>query len=230
MKSFSLRVSSLLGAALFLLCVWGYFEIAEDYPEGAYKVFDASILRALRTPDNLAEPVGPGWLPSAVRDVSALGSGVILTLITIGTAGYLLLVGRWRNGLAVVLAYAGGELLNVGLKSIAARPRPEIVPHLIEVTSTSFPSGHSMLSAIVYLSVGAVLAKNSHGRKTSAYILSLAVLLTLLAGCSRIYLGVHYPSDVIAGWIAGTAWALFCVASQTWFERRAGRVSGHDPA
>lgn len=209
-----LRIFPLIGGALFLFCLWGYFELAEDYPESRYRALDEGILRALRTPGDPAVPRGPLWLKDVMRDISALGSAAVLVVVVTGVTGYLLLARRWRCALTVLLAGAGGALLNGGLKILAARPRPEIVPHLTEATSSSFPSGHSMLSAIVYLSIGVTLAKNLPQRHAGGYIIVFAAVLAFAVGCTRVYLGVHYPSDVLAGWIAGIAWTLLCLAAQ----------------
>ncbi len=222
-----LRIVPLLGGALFLLCVWGFFEIAEDYPEGRYNEFDVTILRSLRTVEDPAVPRGPYWLKDVMRDLSALGSTAVLTVGVAGIIGYLMLQHRWRRALAVLLACGGGALLNLGLKALAARPRPEIVPHLAEVTDSSFPSGHSMLSAIIYLSVGAMLAQNSTGKATAVYPLILAVILTFVVGFTRIYLGVHFPSDVLAGWTAGLAWTLLCIATVSFLDRRSSSRLTH---
>lgn len=219
------RAPLLAGGAIFLLCVWGFFEIAEDYPEGKYHRFDTMVLRGLRTAEHPAVPRGPLWLKDTMRDVSALGSAAVLIILVSGLAGYLLLQGRKASALAVALASAGGAALNVLLKSLSARPRPDIVPHLTEVTSSSFPSGHSMLSAIIYLSAGAMLARHSTSRAIEVYVLVLAAGLTFAVGFSRIYLGVHYPTDVLAGWIAGIVWTLLCLAAQAWCERPSSHSS-----
>ena len=108
------------------------------------------------------------------------------------------------------------------LKEMFARPRPSVVPHLREATSSSFPSGHAMQSAIVYLTLGAILMRIVDGRLTKLYVLCIAALLSLLVGTSRVFLGVHYPTDVIGGWIVGYVWALVCWLIAQWFEARAG--------
>ncbi len=110
----------------------------------------------------------------------------------------------------VVVATAGGGLLNEVLKWWFARKRPEIVPHLVSVGSASFPSGHSMLALVTYLTLGALLARFASRRRSRTYCIVVSLLLALLVGLSRVYLGVHYPTDVLAGWSAGLAWALPC--------------------
>jgi undecaprenyl-diphosphatase len=216
----SRRISLLIGAAFFLACIWGFIEIAEDYPEGRYQHFDEALLRSFRTPGNLAAPRGPLWLKDVMRDISALGSAVVLASTVLGVAGYLAVQRQWKRALSLALACGGGALLNVGLKAVASRPRPDIVPHLTEVTSSSFPSGHSMISAIIYLSVGLIAAETAAGKAAATYAIVVAAILPVAIGCTRVYLGVHYPSDVLAGWIAGTAWTLLCIAVRSLARRR----------
>jgi undecaprenyl-diphosphatase len=122
----------------------------------------------------------------------------------------------------VFAASGGGWLLNNALKLVFARPRPAIVPHLHEVMSPSFPSGHAMTSAAVYLTLGALLMHISKGRLTKIYCMTIAMLATLLIGSTRVYLGVHYPTDVLAGWLIGMSWALMCWLVERRIERQAG--------
>jgi undecaprenyl-diphosphatase len=168
----------------------------------------------MRTPEDPAEPWGPRWFTELVRDCTALGSSGILAFMTIAVIGFLLLQGKTHATVLVVIAVGGGMLLSTGLKQGFDRPRPDLVPHGVLVHSASFPSGHAMQSAVVYLTLGALLARVQPRRRLKAYILTIAVVLTVLVGLSRIYLGVHWPTDVLAGWAAGAAWALmvWCVA------------------
>ncbi|RUY75030.1 phosphatase PAP2 family protein, partial [Mesorhizobium sp. M7A.F.Ca.CA.003.01.2.1] len=130
---------------------------------------------------------------------------------------YLLLIRRPATALFIFVAVAGGQMLSSLLKAGIDRPRPELVSHLVNETTLSFPSGHAMLSAVTYLTLGALAARFLPGRTTKIYVLSLAVLTTLLVGISRVYLGVHWPSDVLAGWCAGFVWAMLCwLAARTW--------------
>ena len=94
------------------------------------------------------------------------------------------------------------------LKGMFARPRPEVVPHLVEVTSMSFPSGHSLNSAIIYLTLAVMIARSFEDRASRVFTLTVAVMLVLAIGCTRVILGVHFPSDVLGGWTLGAAWAL----------------------
>jgi undecaprenyl-diphosphatase len=123
----------------------------------------------------------------------------------------------------VLVSVAGGVLIGQTMKWAYARPRPELVPHGAEVFTASFPSGHSMMAAVVYLTVGALLARTQADRGVKVYILIVAVLLTVLVGASRVYLGVHWPTDVLAGWALGGLWALVCLVAMLWLQSR-GRV------
>lgn len=190
--------------------LWGFEELMEVARSSTPHAFDTEILLAFREAGHPDSPIGPLWLESAIRDITSLGSLVVLALITAATIVYLLLIRRPATALLVFVAIAGGQLLSSLLKVEVDRPRPELVSHLVSESSLSFPSGHAMLSAVTYLTLGSLASRFLHGRTTRIYVLSLAVLTTLLVGVSRIYLGVHWPSDVLAGWCAGFAWAMIC--------------------
>lgn len=192
-----------LGAAAFIA-------LAGVVLEGPQLVLDEKLLLALRHPLDHSDPIGPGWLEEAARDVTALGSTTILTAVALMAAGHLALRQKWRSVVFLLATVGGGVLLNNLLKIGFGRPRPDLVPHDIAVYTASFPSGHAMLSAVVYLSLGALLMRLESRRALRIYIMSLAILLTVMVGISRVYLGVHWPSDVLAGWLAGATWALFC--------------------
>ncbi|PTL79899.1 phosphatase PAP2 family protein [Vitiosangium sp. GDMCC 1.1324] len=199
----------LLAILLALLALGlGFIALSDEVREQETQHFDERVLLSLRRPDNPGEPIGPRWLAEAARDVTALGSPSVLALVVCAVSGFLILARRWRTLALVVCSTVGGAVVNSLLKRVFARPRPSVVPHLTQVLSESFPSGHAMLSAIVYLTLGALLAQLVEGRWRKAYLLSVALGLTLLIGLTRVYLGVHYPTDVVGGWMAGLAWAL----------------------
>lgn len=181
--------------------------IADEATEGETHVFDRAILLALRVPGDPDNPVGPPWFELAVSDITSLGGYMVLTLIVASVAIYLLVAGKWRNAVVVAGAAISGSLLSQMLKAGFARPRPDLVPQLAEVHSMSFPSGHAMVSAVIYLTLGALLARFHQRRRHKALVMIYAVLITMLVGASRIYLGVHWPTDVLAGWCLGAAWA-----------------------
>jgi undecaprenyl-diphosphatase len=124
-----------------------------------------------------------------------------------------------------LVAVSGGALLSSVLKATFNRPRPDVVAHLVQVSSASFPSGHSLISAVIYPTLGAVLASLSVQRRTKIYFILSAFVLMVLIGLSRMYLGVHYPSDVLAGWTVGLAWSLACWLVSTVLQRR-GKMHG----
>lgn len=181
--------------------------IADETLEGETRGFDESILLALREPGDPTNPIGPAWLEHALLDITALGGYVILSMLVIGVAIYLIAAGKRGTALLVVGAVGSGSLLSETLKFGFARPRPDLVAHLAEVQSASFPSGHAMISAIAYLTLGVLLTRVHKQRRTKIIIMSYAILLTLMIGLSRIYLGVHWPTDVLAGWALGAAWS-----------------------
>jgi undecaprenyl-diphosphatase len=187
-----------------------FVTLAGEVSDGDTTAFDTRILTALRSTDDPSKPIGPAWVEYAMLDLTALGGPTVLGLVVAGVLGFLLLQGRYHTALVVLVASVGGELANTVLKTFFMRPRPDVVPHLREVLSPSFPSGHAMQSAIIYLTLGAMTMRIAERRLTKVYCLAVAVLLTLLVGVSRVFLGVHYPSDVIGGWIVGFVWASLC--------------------
>ncbi|MES2793403.1 MAG: phosphatase PAP2 family protein [Planctomycetota bacterium] len=209
-------------ASLFLItaAIWTFLKLADAVSERQTLHFDEWLLRILRRPDNLAVPIGPPWLLEVGRDLSALGGITVLTLLILTVSGFLGLR-RMYGAMWLVLGSAtGGAVAVTILKNVFDRPRPGLVPHLSGVFTSSFPSGHSMLSATVFLTLGTLLGQFVHERLLKAYFLTIALILTLLVGASRVFLGVHYPSDVLAGWSAGLAWALICGLVAKYLQRR----------
>ncbi len=222
----SLELSLLGAAAIIVVGTWAFVAIANQMVGGTTQEADERIVQALRRPDDRSVPIGPPWLLRAAEDVTALGGGVVLTLVSIAVAGFILLHRRYGALVLVILASAGGSLLNAALKHYFSRDRPTAVLQLVTVMDKSFPSGHAMTSAAIYLSLAVLLAGITQRRRDRAYILGVALTLTLLIGLSRVYLGVHYPTDVLAGWSAGLVWAMLCwLAVRTaprWLARGAG--------
>jgi undecaprenyl-diphosphatase len=208
-----------LGACVLL---FAFVALAGEVTEGDTLAFDTRILQALRDPADPSKPRGPAWVENALLDLTALGGSTLLVLVVGAVVGFMLLQTRYRSALVVAVTAVSGEVLNYVLKDAFHRPRPSIVPHLRAAFSTSFPSGHAMESAIVYLTLGAILMRTADSRVTKLYILGVATLLTALVGISRVYLGVHYPTDVIGGWIIGFMWASICWLAAQRFERSAG--------
>jgi undecaprenyl-diphosphatase len=214
-------VAVVVGAALLL----GFGKLANLVRRASAPAFDEWLIIALRTPGNLADPIGPAWVEEMMRDFTALGSTGVLTVVVLAVAGFLAMTRKGHAALLVLASVIGGVLISQTTKWAYARPRPDLVPHGAEVFTASFPSGHSMMSAVVYLTLGALLARTQPDRAVKAYILAVAVVLTALVGASRVYLGVHWPTDVLAGWTLGGLWALACLMVMLWLQSR-GRVEG----
>jgi undecaprenyl-diphosphatase len=212
-----------LGILVILLAiasgVWAFARLATDVKEGEAYGFDHRILLAMRRPGDLA-PVGSPAVQEAVRDVSALGGVSLLGLVTAIAVGFLVLDGKSHMACFAAGSVVGGMVAAALLKDVFQRPRPEIVPHIAYAANTSFPSGHSMMSAVTYLTLAALLARSQERTRLKAYFLLLAALLTFLVGASRVYLGVHWPTDVLAGWTAGAVWALLCWLVAKWLQGR----------
>jgi undecaprenyl-diphosphatase len=201
----------LLAASLALCaCVWVFVWVADEVGEQEHQATEEKWMRALRKPANLAEPIGPKGLEEVARDISALGGATVIILLSVLVSGHWLLQHRWRRVLLLTLTIAGGHALSYLLKEVYHRERPDVVPHLTYVNSHSFPSGHSLSSSVIYLTMAALLAQSAPRRRDKIYVMAVAFGLTFLIGASRVFLGVHYPTDVLAGWSAGTAWALAC--------------------
>jgi undecaprenyl-diphosphatase len=196
----------------------GVGNLASDVIEGDTLAFDRWLTTALRGP--AGEPLGPAWLTKTMVDLTALGGGPFLTMLTIAAAGFLLAARKWGMALFVVIAIAGGGLAGNLLKWIFVRARPDLVPHLVSVDSASFPSGHAMNSAVTFLTLGVLLSRTQSERRLKAYLMGTAIVLTLIVGFSRVYLGVHWPTDVVAGWAVGAAWAILCSLVAAWLQDR----------
>ena len=222
-KQFVLHHWSSLALLVFGLGLFAFLYLAGEVIEGETLRFDTWLLLALRVPGDTTDPLGPAWIEEMFRDFTALGGVGVLSLLTLISVGYLWLQGMQRIALFLLLAILGGLLLSLALKTGFDRPRPDLVSHGSMIYTSSFPSGHSMLAAVVYLTGGALLAVVHAEHRVRVYLICCAVLATFLVGASRVYLGVHWPSDVLAGWAAGAAWAAACWLAAHWLQQR-GRI------
>ncbi|MGQ4273056.1 phosphatase PAP2 family protein [Terrihabitans sp. B22-R8] len=200
------------GILVFLL-------LADEVSDQNRISFDEKLLLALRTGD-AHDPIGPPWVEVMFTDLTSLGSSAVLTLLTLCVLGYLLLARKTGTALLVLAAVSGGTILNNVLKYFFGRPRPDLVAHIVDTQTTSFPSGHAMISAATYLTLAALIARVQSRSIFRIYIVGVAVFITLLIGVSRVYLGVHWPSDVLAGWCAGASWAILCWLFALFLQRR----------
>jgi len=182
-------------------------KIALDVLGNRTQAFDEDVLREIGAAKERLGERRPK-VDQLFVDLSALGGWVALSLLSTFATVYLWLCRRRWDALIVVVVSAGGVVLNQLLKHAFARPRPSIFEHGNVVDSGSFPSGHSMMSMAIYLAHGALLARLAPTRLARAFALTTATVLPVAIACSRMYLGVHYPTDVAAGLLLGLAWAL----------------------
>ena len=201
------EIGAVIAMGIVALGAFAFMAIADEALEGDTHAFDESILKALREPGDASNPIGPAWLADLMADLTALGGIAVLTLLVVGVVFYLLSVGKRGTALLVGGAVGSGAILSALPKLGFDRPRPDLVAHLSHAYSSSFPSGHAMLSAVTYLTLGVLLARAHERRRTKIIVMTYGVTLTVLIGLSRIYLGVHWPTDVMAGWALGAAWA-----------------------
>jgi undecaprenyl-diphosphatase len=223
-RELALLAAIALAAASLVL----FAQLTDEVLEGETHAFDEAVLLALRHSADLSDPLGPGWFEDLMRDLTALGSLGVLSLMSLAAAGFLVLQGKRHLAVLVVVAVGGGILVSTLTKLGFDRPRPDLVAHATRVHTASFPSGHAMLAAVTYLTLGALLARSQPRLRLKLYLIGLAATLTALVGFSRIYLGVHWPTDVLAGWTLGAAWALGCWAIALWLQAR-GRVESDEP-
>jgi undecaprenyl-diphosphatase len=209
--------------------VWIFAAIATEVKEGDTRGFDREVLLAMRRPGDLA-PIGSPGVQEAARDVTALGGVTILGLLTVLTIIFLALDGKKHMAFFAFGSVVSGTIASDLLKDLFQRPRPDIVPQLVYATNSSFPSGHSMMSAVTYLTLGALLARSHERKALKAFFLLTAALLCFLVGVSRVYLGVHWPTDVLAGWTAGAVWALLCWLAARWLQSRQALESDRESA
>lgn len=194
-----------------LACWAGFAVIAMLVQHGQLAAFDRAGLLIWRGGETLS-PDGPPKLAEMVRDITALGGVLLRNLIALAAVTALLFMNRQRQAMVLTLTVVGGWILNSALKGLFARPRPEIVPHLMEAGGASFPSGHSFNGAVVWIAVTLVFAAHAARPSTRAAIVGSGIIVSAAIAWSRVWLGVHYPSDVIAGWLGGAGLALVAVA------------------
>ena len=217
----------LSGIIVVAALVLGFAFLASEVIDGDTKAFDERVLQFFRTQSG-PSPAGRPWLRDAMRDITALGSTSVLTIVVVGVVGFLAVSGLRHAAGMVLVSVALGVLLSNSLKVVFARPRPELISADLVVYTASFPSGHTTLSAVVYLTLGALLCRTQSSLTVKTYILCFAAFLTGIVGFSRVYLGVHWPTDVLAGWLVGGTWALLCWFVMIWLQSR-GEVEPEQP-
>jgi undecaprenyl-diphosphatase len=195
--------------AVLLGCVIAFVAIADAVTDGdVITTWDARLNRWFN--ENSSPP-----LTRAVEIFTHVGSGLWLIPLAAVAVGILASRRAWDDALLVAMATAGALVINPVFKEFFSRPRPTIHDPDLTLRTFSFPSGHSMGSAAVYGALAIVLVRRLRGTVWAPLVAAAAVLIVLLVGASRVYLGVHYPTDVVAGWILGLAWLLVCVLALT---------------
>lgn len=196
--------------AVIVGAVWGFVELADEMREGELHRIDMRILHLFRDAGNPNSLVGPRWFQELMRDATAMGGVLVLTLLSVAVIVTLWMEKHRTAATWLAAAVLGALAISTLLKNLFERARPELLGTELLPTSFSFPSGHSFLSAAVYLTIGALLTRVIEDMRTRVFVLLVAMSLTVLVGFSRVYLGVHYPSDVLAGWTLGLCWAALC--------------------
>lgn len=189
-------------AALALLAL----AVSSLFADGGAHTLDRAIMVWLRNPQALDDPLGPHWFEDVMRDMTGLGGIGIVFGASLLLGGYLAL--QKRRGDIAVLAFSliGAQIVSSAAKMLIARPRPDLVSHEAQVYSASFPSGHTLMATVAWVTFAMLLAADSDDRRVRDYLLLVAWIVATAVGCSRVYLGVHWPSDVLAGWAVGALW------------------------
>lgn len=217
-------VDSLGGRSLLMLVAglivvagtWGFIALLDEVQEGDTQHFDEWAVTYL----SRFHGEGYGLLEEVGRDITALGGMVVLMIFTLAVVGFLLIIRKYGAMWLVIAATVGGLIVGTVLKRVVDRQRPQLTQHYSKVYTSSFPSGHSMMSAVVYLTLGSLLARIVQRRRLKFYVIAVACVLTFFVGVSRVYMGVHWPTDVLAGWTAGLVWAILCWMTARWLQNR----------
>ena len=215
--------------ALAVVCAAAFVAVAWFVSTGATEGLDRDLLLLFRDPADLDDALGPPWFEEMLAEITALGGYTILVILSGIVLATLLLSGERQAALFLTLSLVGGALVSSGLKALFSRPRPDLVDHLDQTFTSSFPSAHAMVSTLAYLTLAVVGVRFLRRHWSRVFLLAMAVLLAFAIGASRVYLGVHWPSDVLAGWLAGAAWAgATWLAADAWTRSHAapGRI-GH---
>ena len=193
--------------AVAALGVFSFLSIADEVAEGEIEAVDELLFYLFRSASDPSSPLGPPWLAESAAEITALGGYPVIVLAVLIVVGLLLVTRRYGPALYTVLSVGIGSLISHVLKEFYERPRPNLVEHLDIVHTASFPSGHAIVGTVAYLTLAALVARFVDDWRVRVYVVSVALAMAVLIGLTRIYLGVHWPSDVAAGWALGAAWA-----------------------
>lgn len=225
-------------AAVAALCVAGggvlaFIEIADDMTEADGVAFDEAVLAVLRPNPDPTDALGPPWLNTAMLDLTSLGGIAVLSLFAVAVVGFLLIQRKRLSAVMLTVGLAGGVAISEALKGAFERDRPPAEVQAVETINASFPSGHALLSTVFYLTLAVMLAHALPQRRLKAYVLTIGLLTAVIVGISRVWLGAHWASDVMAGWSLGAAWAMICwlaaFAFERWQRRRGGALQDAPP-
>jgi undecaprenyl-diphosphatase len=205
-------------AVLSGLLAVGFYALSRAVVRGATSDLDRRAILVMRNANDLSDPIGPRWVEEVGRDFTALGGVAVITLLTVAVVAFFWLATMHRAAVYVAAATLGAVVISTGLKELFARPRPNLVPHGSHVYMSSFPSGHSAIAAAAYLTLGLVASQFVVKKRLKALFIGVAMFVTGAVGVSRVYLGVHWPSDVLAGWAVGLSWALVCWIAAVWLQ------------
>ena len=198
---------AVLGAlAVITLGIMTFVEIADDMTEADGQAFDQMVLHWMQPV--AGQPRGPWWLHEAAADITSLGGIAVLGLFAIVAIGILFILRKRLSAYLLVIGLAGGVALSEGLKALFERQRPPAAYQAVETLNASFPSGHALLSTVFYLTVAVMMTRAFPRQRLKAYVLGVGIVFALLVGVTRVYLGAHWASDVMAGWCVGAAWAM----------------------
>ena len=215
-----------LGAlAIVTLGIMTFVEIADDMTEADGQAFDQMVLHWMQPV--AGHPRGPWWLHEAAADITSLGGIAVLTLFAVVALGMLLILRKRLSAVLLVIGLAGGVSLSEGLKAMFERERPPAAFQAVETLNASFPSGHALLSTVFYLTVAVMMTRAFPKRRLKAYVLGVGMVFALMVGLTRVYLGAHWASDVMAGWCVGAAWAMALWLVSYAVERRQKRHHAH---
>jgi undecaprenyl-diphosphatase len=223
------EITPIAAVAILAAGVLAFADIAEDFPEAEGRAFDQRVLDTLHPGPDLSVPIGPSWVAHAAQDLTALGSVAVLVVVALIAIGTLIMQRRRLQALLLAFALGGGLAISEALKGFFERSRPPEIYHAAGYLNASFPSGHALLSTVFYLTLAAMLARTLKRRREKLFAMGVGLTLAALVGATRVYLGVHWASDVLAGWCLGAAWAMACWLLEWGIEKRATTPSPDTP-